>query len=349
MQEVQTNEGSYKEPIRKWVPILTYSFIAINLIVFIFFTIYSYQTPRDYNELVLQYGAKVNQFILQGEIWRLITPMFFHSGLLHVLVNCYSLYIVGPIVERLYGRLAFVIVYILSGILGNIASFAFLPNTSVGASGAIFGLLGALLYLGVRNPAQFKAFFGKSILFTILINLAYGLSYSGIDNFAHIGGLIGGFLSVGIVVRAPKKCWYLNRYLYSIALILLVVGGTYYGFNNQGSRLIRDLISLEKLEQQEDWKAVEEKAESLIETEYAKEQGEILWTLIRAQVLQGKYEEAILNCDKLIKLEPALGYYLRGIIHLDEGEYEEARETLEKAKRMGANAEQVDKLLNTLP
>jgi len=145
-------------------------------------------------DVVLYYGAKINEQLAAGEAWRLVTPIFLHAGLLHIGVNMYSLWALGPAVERFFGHGRFLAVYLLSGMSGVLLSLVMSPNPSVGASGAIFGLLGALaafLYLHRATFGQFGAMQLRQLLFVALINLGLGLS-PGIDNWGHVGGLLAG-------------------------------------------------------------------------------------------------------------------------------------------------------------
>lgn len=331
-------------------PILTYGLIAINILVYLALVLYERTSGISYGQLIIQFGAKVNNLILEGEYWRLITPIFLHGSLMHLLVNCYSLYIIGSLVERLYGRGRFITSYLIAGILGNLCSFLFVPGPSVGASGAIFGLMGILLYFGLERPLQFKVYFGSSIITTILINLVYGFSSTGIDNFAHLGGLIGGFLAIGILSNVKKKRWYFNKLLYVLVLSVLTVGGIAYGFNNSESKIIRNMNTLDKLEDMEKWDEVEKIAKDILDMDSRYEDNQIiaLWSLIRAQGIQGKYDEAIPYCNQLIALSPADGHYMLGIIYYDQGELQMAKEELSAAEAAGADAEQIQQLLSII-
>lgn len=235
IDEIQTlainKEKEYQFEFVTNVPVVTYTLISINILVYVLFYLYSIKSGKDYSTLIYNYGAKVNSKILVGEFYRFLTPVFLHANLTHLLVNCYSLYAVGVSVERIFGRRKFLVMYFMAGILGNIASFVFSPSWGIGASGAIFGLLGALLYFGLMKPTLFKMFFGNNILIMIVINLTYGFSTTGIDNYAHIGGLIGGFLATGIVVKSEKTKWYFNRALYLALTLIIIVSGVACGFN----------------------------------------------------------------------------------------------------------------------
>jgi len=144
------------------------------------------------------FGAKINEFIKVGEVWRLITPILLHGSILHILFNMYALFIIGRGLEQQYGHERFLELYLISGFAGNVVSFIFSPNPSIGASTAIFGLISAQTIFIFQN----RSLFGKRAtqmlltnLFIIVVNLALGL-YGGlsIDIFGHLGGLLGGLL-----------------------------------------------------------------------------------------------------------------------------------------------------------
>lgn len=223
-------EEDYTFAIPSRQPVITYTLLAINITVYLALYLYSQFSGTSYDQLLIQFGAKVNSEIISGAYWRFLTPIFLHGSLLHLLVNSYSLWMVGSLVERLFGSYKFMMSYLIAGIVGNIASFLFVQGYSVGASGAIFGLMGMLLYFGLCHPLQFRIYFGRSILSTLLINLVYGLATPGIDNFAHLGGLLGGFLAIGACSANQHKKWYCNQILYILLLLAVVIGGITYGF-----------------------------------------------------------------------------------------------------------------------
>lgn len=172
---------------------VTLGMIAFTSLVFLSQLISEQQVGID---LVLIYGAKVNRAIAAGEIWRIVTPIFIHAGVLHILVNMYSLFAIGPAVERLFSSPRMLSLYLLSGISGVVFSMTFSPQPSVGASGAIFGLLGALGVFLYRH----RGYFGRAgqiqlrqIVIVAVLNLGLGLSQQ-IDNWGHFGGLIMGML-----------------------------------------------------------------------------------------------------------------------------------------------------------
>ncbi len=168
-------------------PRFTYILLGLNIAIFIAQTLTN-------DQVWFYYGAKINANIIAGEWWRLVTPMFLHLNLLHIAVNSYSLFVFGPQVETLLGYRRFLTVYLVSGVAGTVLSFVMSPDPSIGASGAIFGLVGAMLIYFYRHRKLFGEM-GRRQLTNILIiagiNLAIGLT-PGIDNWGHVGGLLGG-------------------------------------------------------------------------------------------------------------------------------------------------------------
>ena len=177
-------------------------------------TQFSFLQPLP-NEALLRFGAKLNYYIRdQHQWWRLVTPIFLHVNMLHLVVNMYSLWIVGPYVEKLYGSAKFVVFWVATGIAGVLASyftvrpdvgdgslarfiFKVSDDPSAGASGALFGLVGVLFVFGIKFrhelPEGFKRAFGTGLLPMILMNLFIGYTLRGfIDNAAHLGGLVAG-------------------------------------------------------------------------------------------------------------------------------------------------------------
>ena len=141
---------------------------------------------------------KDNSLIMQGQVWRLFTPMFLHGSILHLGFNMYALFSIGPTLERFYGRQRYLVLFILGGFAGNVMSFMFTQNPSLGSSTAIFGLIGAEGVLLYKNREVFGSVARRALSQVVMIavvNLIIGATpNSGIDNWGHIGGLIGGTL-----------------------------------------------------------------------------------------------------------------------------------------------------------
>jgi rhomboid protease GluP len=184
------------------------------------------------------YGMKFNDLIAGGQLWRLITPVLLHASILHIGFNMYALYSLGPELERMFGHVSFVALYLLSGFAGVVLSFLLTSSRSLGASTAIFGLLAAHGIFAYRN----QRIFGRraqaalrSIIQIAGINLLIGLS-PGIDNWGHLGGLLGGLLFCGLAAPVyeireavgeyrlanttpPGRVWLAS------GLVLLIFGG----------------------------------------------------------------------------------------------------------------------------
>ncbi len=199
--------------IRLSPPTMTRTLLVANVVVFVAMIVVGYfafgtiDGTRDNRVLVLM-GAKVNELIAQGQVWRLFTPMFLHIGVFHLLVNMWSLNVLGPLVEGYFGHRRFLAIYLLGGLLGSLASYAFSPAISAGASGAIFGLAGATTVYFWRYRDNFGKR-GRAILQNMLliigINLFFGFTAPGIDNWGHMGGLVGGaLLAWGLLPRYGK-------------------------------------------------------------------------------------------------------------------------------------------------
>jgi len=173
-------------------PRVTYAILAINVLVFLAMT----ATGGSTNSAVLiRFGAKANALIAQGQVWRLLTSIFLHIGPMHLFFNSYALFAFGVEVERVYGSARFLIIYLLAGLYGSLISFAIGPPLSAGASGAIFGLLGVMVAYFRRHRETFGEW-GRQRLMSLLgvagFNLVLGFTVPGIDNLAHLGGLVSG-------------------------------------------------------------------------------------------------------------------------------------------------------------
>ena len=148
--------------------------------------------------VLINYGAKDNDLIVQGQYWRFVTPIFLHANLLHVGLNMLNLAVLGVFLERLVGHLRYLFIYFLTGIVSLITSFYLMPQEiSVGASGAIFGLVGAYCIFVLMHRSAFPKHGIPALLwllFVIGVNLGIGLFVPNVDNYAHLGGLLSGCL-----------------------------------------------------------------------------------------------------------------------------------------------------------
>ena len=183
--------------------------VAINVVVFL---LLSLKGMTEDGMFLLQHGAMYVPYITEkGEYYRIFTSMFLHFGFDHLLNNMVVLAAVGLNLEYELGGLKFLILYLLSGLGGNVLSAWWDIRMgeyaiSAGASGAIFGVIGALLYVAIRNKGRIGDISGRGILFMIALSLYYGFSSGGVDNMAHIGGLAAGFvLSVLLYRKKDRK------------------------------------------------------------------------------------------------------------------------------------------------
>ena len=197
-------------------PMITYWLMAVNVILYVIPILFG-----QYNDLINNYSVW-GPAIREGQYYRLLTGIFLHGGILHLLFNCYALYVIGSQVENFLGRIKFAIIYLVAGISGALFSVIFGGNfASIGASGAIFGLMGALVYFGYHYRVYLGTVIKSQIIPLIVLNLLLGFCMPGIDNFAHIGGLIGGTLmSIALGVK-DKSSWFERMNGWIITIIFL--------------------------------------------------------------------------------------------------------------------------------
>lgn len=258
--------------------IFTIVLLIANLFVFLLMWNSSGMTSQVlwgsfHEEVLIAYGAKLNYLINAPNYqwWRFITPMFIHVNLPHVLINMYSLWIVGPYVEKLYGSAKFIVFWVLTGIAGVVASyltvrpdmattsigrflFKSMDVPSAGASGALFGLVGVLFVFGIKFrrelPEGFKRAFGTGMLPIIVINLFIGFVGRGIiDNAAHLGGLLSGAALASVVeYRRPGErrgmtvAWRILQWL-ALALVLVGFYQTARNFNRSQHVAVQPMLS----------------------------------------------------------------------------------------------------------
>ena len=181
-------------------PIITYVLITVCVLMFII-SGFGY----DSDKLIL-FGANVGILVKSGDIYRLVSCMFLHAGILHLVLNMYSLYVVGPRVEDFFGKWKYLLIYFISGISGSLLSVGLNGNViAVGASGAIFGLFGALVYFGYSYRGYIGAIIKSQIVPIVIYNLVMGFFIPGIDMWGHIGGLIGGIISAKMLGTIENK------------------------------------------------------------------------------------------------------------------------------------------------
>lgn len=314
-------------------PFFTYLFIIIQVAVFLWLQLHGGSTNTS---TLIKYGAKVNQLIYDGEWWRFFTPIFLHIGFLHLALNTFALYFLGTTVERIYGKVRFLFIYLFAGIIGFIASFIFSPNLSAGASGAIYGCFGALLYFGMIYPKLFSRTMGMNLIVVLGINLVFSFTASGIDNAGHLGGLAGGFLAAGIV-HFPKKKKLILQFIFLILSTAITWGALSYGFSpsvksqDETSALVMAQEYITQQNYNEAYrilKEYEKNASKLSENTY--------FLLSYTEIKKGMLEEAKVHLQKAIELNPKFheAYYNLALINLEQNEIKEAKDNAEKAAKL---------------
>jgi rhomboid protease GluP len=183
-------------------PYMTYSIMGITigfyLLQLLSVALFGYANDAAQMDWLEFYGSKINELIRDGQVWRLLTPVLLHASIPHILFNMYALLVIGVGLERHFGHWRYLLLYLLGGFTGNVLSFLFTSGYSVGASTAIFGLIGAEGVFLYQNRQLFGRQFGRAIgnvIFIVVVNLAIDfVPGSGIDYWGHIGGLLGGLI-----------------------------------------------------------------------------------------------------------------------------------------------------------
>lgn len=185
-----------EEVFKEKTSYVTYIIMAINIFLFIF--MYFFGNGSEDLETLFYFGALNKTAVLEyHHYFRIITSAFLHIGIIHLVCNMYALYILGREIENYFGKLKYIIIYIVSAVVGSLITLLFISEDtlSAGASGAIFGLMGALLYFGYHYRTMLNNAITKQIIPLIALNLLIGFVATDINNYAHIGGLLGGLLA----------------------------------------------------------------------------------------------------------------------------------------------------------
>lgn len=196
--------GNFSNEFFNKYSIATLIIIGINLLMYLISAIKAHNFISIDSKTLIDLGGQFGVGIRIGQYWRLFTCMFLHAGIVHLAFNMYALFYFGPQVERVFGRVKYLIIYFLAGLGASICSYAFSPlfSLSVGASGAIFGLFGALLvFTFLRRDRHNNKDILRYLVFIVGINLILGFSASKVDNHAHIGGLILGAIIAFIIIK----------------------------------------------------------------------------------------------------------------------------------------------------
>ncbi len=245
-------------------PLATLVILAITVLIFLLEIVAGGSTNPD---VLIELGAAYGPYIHRGEYWRLVMPMFLHAGLLHIVLNGYALWVLGPPLERLYGYGRFACLYVGAGIGASMVSMWRSDSVAVGASGAIFGIAAAMVVIGYRHPEvvpwRWQRFFGRRMIFVILISLAFGpalylvnlalkLNLPRIDNWAHLGGIATGAV-LALLIPPPRPREYADfegsateqasqaMVIIPIAVVVLAIGSaaSHYRTSQAVTRLLQ--------------------------------------------------------------------------------------------------------------
>ena len=305
-------------------PTVTHALLLLNLLLWITLEVSGGSTNA---QNLIDFGALSAPLIVDGEYWRLFTAMFLHAGVMHILANSLSLFIFGQIVERTHGHARFALIYVLAGLFGSVASLTLnSTGVGVGASGAVFGIVGALAAYFVANR-RVMGDLGRQNLVGLLvlvgINVVFGLTAPGIDNWAHMGGLASGFLlgmalgpryrygtpagpfqmpgtRVLIDVNSMARRWYVVP-----AAVAVLVGVLWIGLAAQPETASSHLREAERLLEDQEYDAAFERIALAIDTDPLEG---------KAYLLLGK---AYLELGDMHRARAALGRALRSRLNDD--------------------------------
>ncbi|OZU89966.1 rhomboid family intramembrane serine protease [Virgibacillus indicus] len=341
--ETQRNKQKEMEDIFGFAkPFLIYILLAINVLIFI---LLETNGGSGSIETLIEFGAKYNPAIIEeGEWWRIVSSMFLHIGFLHLFMNMLAVYYLGALAERIYGSWRFLIIYFLAGIGGGLASFAFSPHVSAGASGALFGLFGALLFFGLIYKKIFFQTMGKNILLLIVINIVIGFTIPQIDMGAHLGGLIAGFIASAIV-HLPKKRAFLKQFIAFVMFFVLAGGLAVFGTANNMESQAYLLMKIEELNKDNKYEEVVDIATVALDKRGDME-NLILFQRSYAYIELNKIDPAIEDLESSIKLDDSIpeAYYNLALLYINRQETEKAEEAIIKAYEMKPENEDFIKL-----
>jgi rhomboid protease GluP len=328
-------------------PIMTYIFIALQIFIFL---LLEFNGGSENSSTLVEFGAKFNPLILEGEWWRFIFPVFIHIGFLHLFMNTLGLYFLGTAVEKIYGSFRFFWIYLFAGVIGSIASFAFSPNLSAGASGAIYGCFGALLYMGLIYPKLFFRTLGKNVVTILILNIIVSFTVPNIDMAGHLGGLVGGFVVTG-VVHFPDKRKYGSQLLFLISTLTLTSSLLFYGFSRPAAFQSED--SILQLAQEYVKEEEYEKSYQLL-YEYLDEERDhseyFYFQLSYVEVQLKMYDEASDHLMKAIDIKPNFheAHFNLALVLLQLQEFEEAKQHAKKALELAPENKNYQEVLDSI-
>jgi rhomboid protease GluP len=306
-------------------------FIGINVLVFLAMIGTGIPFTGPSSEQMIHWGANFGPLTLGAQPWRLFTYMFLHGGIIHIGMNMWCLWNLGELAESLYGDWLYALIYVLSGLGGGILSVAWHPGTvSVGASGAVFGVAGALLAslklgdFSIPRPMILGTY--RSILIFAGYSLLFGAVSRGTDNACHIGGLLTG-LGMGslVAVSAPERDRVFMRLGICVAVVALLAGAALWVVNTRGYVVIAQHAS-QLLRQGKVDEAIPELQRAL---QHEPNNIEIHWYLAHAYMMKSQHSQAESELQRILALDHnnnAARYNL-GMVYINQGKLADARKT----------------------
>jgi membrane associated rhomboid family serine protease/Flp pilus assembly protein TadD len=304
---------------RRYPPMATYVLVFLNVVIY---ALMEMSGGSKSPSVLLDFGASFGPFIRRGEYWRLVMPMFLHIGLPHLILNTIGLFVLGRILEPLYGYGRFAFLYVASGIGCAFLSMTLSRGVSAGASGAIFGIAGAMLTVGFLHrhtvPRRWRRAFGGGILPLIILNLGMGFAIPGIDNWGHVGGLFVGMIVSGVLpppsfeaeTGPPSGAPSQAIVIIPLAVVALAMGTAveHYRTTRVLTRLIRESRTLSATGHKEDAiKRAQEAARVAPRDERPHEELGSLYTA------QGRLDDALREYEEARRLNPLSSGALRGL------------------------------------
>ncbi len=327
-------------------PFMLYILMVINVVMF--FVLEANGGSQSIDNLI-RFGAKYNPAMIEdGEWWRIISSMFLHIGFLHLFMNMFAIYYIGAIVERTFGSWRFFLIYMLSGIGGGLASFAFTANVAAGASGALYGLIGALLFFGINYKQIFFQTLGKGLIFIIAINLIFSFMVPQIDAGAHIGGLITGFIAAGIV-HLPNRGKISTQMTSLLIYFIIIIGLVVFGIDRNQYDAMYQLMNVETLNERGDYEEVVDEASKGL-TEPGDLEAPLLLQRSYAHIQLGEIDAAVNDLEKVVKLDATIpeAYYNLALLYDEKGDTKKAIKAARKAYDLKPNDERYKKLFEKI-
>jgi len=317
---------------------LTQVIFGVNIAVFLATALASGSAMNISGEVSVHFGANYGKYTLSGEWWRLLTYMFLHGGAMHIFFNMWCLWDLGQLCESLYGRWTFAAIYLVTGVAGGLASIGWNPGVlSVGASGAIFGLAGALIasfYLGEFSlPRAAMSGTLRSLVIFAVFNLGFGQLVGGIDNACHIGGLVSGLALGALIARlAPQHDAPLRRatVVGVVALAVLTAGLGVRQWRGGSMRLARAFQET-KGDQVAKLQAIIKQQPNLADAHFA---------LAQAYLARDQYPEAEAELKRVIELMPRNleARFDLGLVYLSERQLENAKSAFTQILALDSNS-----------